>query len=127
MSDRKRDKVSKSSYMRNARKQRMIENQFLQEVEKAQESGERQRQSERRKRRTMWDDDEDWRRVDAALDDANIALFNQFVKDISERSQIVLVTHNKRTMEVSDNLFGVSMEKKGISTLVSVNLNQIAA
>jgi len=65
--------------------------------------------------------------VDAALDDANIALFNQFVKDISERSQIVLVTHNKRTMEVSDNLFGVSMEKKGISTLVSVNLNQIAA
>lgn len=59
MSDRKRDKASKSSYMRNARKQRMIENQFLQEVEKAQESGERQRQSERRKRRTMWDDDED--------------------------------------------------------------------
>lgn len=59
MSDRKRDKVSKSSYMRNVRKQRMIENQFLQEVEKAQESGERQRQSERRKRRTMWDDDED--------------------------------------------------------------------
>lgn len=59
MSDRKRDKVSKSSYMRNACKQRMIENQFLQEVEKAQESGERQRQSERRKRRTMWDDDED--------------------------------------------------------------------
>ena len=59
MSDRKRDKVPQSSYMRNARKQRMIENQFLQEVEKAQESGERQRQSERRKRRTMWDDDED--------------------------------------------------------------------
>ena len=57
--------------------------------------------------------------VDAALDDANIALFNQFVKDISERSQIILVTHNKKTMEVSDNLFGVSMEKKGISTLVS--------
>jgi chromosome segregation protein len=65
--------------------------------------------------------------VDAALDDANIALFNQFVKDISERSQIILVTHNKKTMEVSDNLFGVSMEKKGISTLVSVNLNAIAA
>lgn len=59
MSDRKRDKISKSTYMRNARKQRMIENQFLQEVEKAQESGERQRQSERRKRRTMWDDDDE--------------------------------------------------------------------
>ena len=59
MSDRKRDKISKSTYMREARKQRMIENQFLYEVEKAQESDERQRQSERRKRRTMWDDDED--------------------------------------------------------------------
>ena len=59
MSDRKRDKLAKSCYMRNARKQRMSENQFLQEVEKAQESGERLRQSERRKRRTMWDDDED--------------------------------------------------------------------
>lgn len=59
MSDRKRDKVSKSSYMRKARKQRMIENQFMHEIEKAQEGDERQRQSERRKRRTMWDDDED--------------------------------------------------------------------
>lgn len=49
MSDRKRDKVSKSSYMREARKQRMIENQFLYEVEKAQESDERQKQSERRR------------------------------------------------------------------------------
>lgn len=49
MSDRKRDKISKSTYMREARKQRMIENQFLYEVEKAQESDERQRQSERRR------------------------------------------------------------------------------
>nr|DAJ21847.1 MAG TPA: hypothetical protein [Siphoviridae sp. ctHdl3]DAK65497.1 MAG TPA: hypothetical protein [Caudoviricetes sp.]DAV62019.1 MAG TPA: hypothetical protein [Caudoviricetes sp.] len=49
MSDRKRDKISKSTYMREARKQRMIENQFLYEVEKAQESDERQKQSERRK------------------------------------------------------------------------------
>lgn len=47
MSDRKRDKISKSTYMREARKQRMIENQFLYEVEKAQESDERQKQSER--------------------------------------------------------------------------------
>lgn len=60
--------------------------------------------------------------VDAALDDANIALFNQFLKEISEKSQIVLVTHNKKTMEVASNLYGVSMEKKGISSLVSVTL-----
>lgn len=49
MSDRKRDKISKSTYMREARRQRMIENQFLYEVEKAQESDERQKQSERRR------------------------------------------------------------------------------
>lgn len=60
--------------------------------------------------------------VDAALDDGNIALFNQFLKEISEKSQIVLVTHNKKTMEVASNLYGVSMERKGISTMVSVNL-----
>lgn len=60
--------------------------------------------------------------VDAALDDANIILFNQFLSEISEKSQIVLVTHNKKTMEVATNLYGVSMEKKGISNLVSVNL-----
>lgn len=60
MSDRKRDKTSKSTYMREARKQRMIENQFMQEIEKAQESDERQRQSERRKPRKYdrWSDED---------------------------------------------------------------------
>lgn len=60
MSDRKRDKISKSTYMREARKQRMIENQFMQEIEKAQESDERQRQSECRKPRKYdrWGDED---------------------------------------------------------------------
>lgn len=60
MSDRKRNKISKSAYMREARKQRMIENQFMQEIEKAQESDERQRQSERRKPRKYdrWGDED---------------------------------------------------------------------
>lgn len=60
MSNRKRDKISKSTYMREARKQRMIENQFMQEIEKAQESDERQRQSERRKPRKYdrWGDED---------------------------------------------------------------------
>ncbi len=61
--------------------------------------------------------------VDAALDDANIALFNKLIKDISQKSQIVMVTHNKRTMEVAENLYGITMQNQGISTLVSVNLN----
>jgi chromosome segregation protein len=61
--------------------------------------------------------------VDAALDDANIALFNQLLKDISRNSQIVLITHNKKTMEVAEYLYGVTMEKKGITSLVSVSLH----
>ncbi len=61
--------------------------------------------------------------VDAALDDANINLFNNLIRDISASSQIILVTHNKKTMEIADNLFGITMEKQGISTMVSVNLN----
>ncbi|OGP67528.1 MAG: chromosome segregation protein SMC [Deltaproteobacteria bacterium RBG_16_44_11] len=61
--------------------------------------------------------------VDAALDDANTNLFNNLIKDVSQKSQVVMITHNKTTMEVADTLFGVTMQKKGISSLVSVNLN----
>jgi chromosome segregation protein len=61
--------------------------------------------------------------VDAALDDANISLFNNLVKDVSADSQIIMVTHNKRTMEVAEYLFGITMQKQGISTMVSVALN----
>ena len=61
--------------------------------------------------------------VDAALDDSNIALFNRLVKETVSQSQILLITHNKKTMEIADSLYGVTMQKQGISTLVSVNLN----
>jgi chromosome segregation protein len=61
--------------------------------------------------------------VDAALDDANTNLFNRLIKDVARNSQVVMITHNKSTMEVADTLFGVTMQKQGISTLVSVNLN----
>ncbi len=61
--------------------------------------------------------------VDAALDDSNIALFNRLVKDTAAQSQILMITHNKRTMEIADSLFGVTIQKQGVSTLVSVSLN----
>jgi chromosome segregation protein len=61
--------------------------------------------------------------VDAALDDANTNLFNRLIKDVAQKSQVVMITHNKSTMEVADTLFGVTMQKQGISSLVSVNLN----
>ncbi|MHB8137769.1 MAG: chromosome segregation protein SMC [Smithellaceae bacterium] len=61
--------------------------------------------------------------VDAALDDANTNLFNRLIKGVADKSQVIMITHNKSTMEVADTLFGVTMQKQGISSLVSVNLN----
>jgi chromosome segregation protein len=61
--------------------------------------------------------------ADAPLDDANVSLFRKLVNDISSNSQIIFVTHNKATMEAADNLIGVTMQKNGISTTVSVNMN----
>ncbi len=58
--------------------------------------------------------------VDAPLDEANIDRFNAFVRDISNISQFILITHNKRTMEVVDRLYGVTMEEPGVSKIVSV-------
>ena len=60
--------------------------------------------------------------VDAPLDEANIDRFNELLKEIRRYSQIILVTHNRRSMEIVDRLYGVTMEKEGISKLVSVDL-----
>ncbi len=61
--------------------------------------------------------------VDAALDDSNVELFKKLVREISENSQIIFITHNKRSMEVADNLYGITMEKHGITSSIAVNLN----
>lgn len=58
--------------------------------------------------------------VDAPLDDANIDRFNAFVKEMSMRSQFILITHNKKTMEMADALHGITMEEPGISKTISV-------
>ena len=60
--------------------------------------------------------------VDAPLDDVNIGRFNEVVRALSSTSQVVLVTHNKRTMEIADSLYGVTMEESGISKLVGVQM-----
>jgi len=60
--------------------------------------------------------------VDAPLDDANIGRFNAIVREMSARSQFILITHNKRTMEVAQTLYGITMEEPGVSKTVSVRL-----
>ena len=63
--------------------------------------------------------------VDAPLDDANVYRFNDLVKEMAKRSQIIVVTHNKHTMEVAGKLYGVTMQERGVSTMVSVNIQDL--
>lgn len=60
--------------------------------------------------------------VDAPLDDANVTRFSEMVKDMSEKVQFLFVTHNKVTMEIANQLMGVTMREAGVSRLVSVDL-----
>ncbi len=60
--------------------------------------------------------------IDAPLDDANLASLMEIVKAISKKTQIVLITHNRLTMECSNTMYGITMEDEGISKIVSVRL-----
>lgn len=60
--------------------------------------------------------------IDAPLDDANLASLMDIIKDISRKTQIIFITHNRITMESSDSIYGVTMEDEGISKVVSVRL-----
>ncbi len=62
--------------------------------------------------------------VDAPLDDANIDRFTRILRKFSDNTQFIVVTHNKRTMESANALYGVTMEEEGISKLVTVRFNQ---
>lgn len=62
--------------------------------------------------------------IDAPLDEANVMRFNNLMKVIGEKSQIIMITHNKSSMEFADTLFGITMEQKGLSKVVSVNLDR---
>ena len=62
--------------------------------------------------------------IDAPLDDANIDRFTRLIKQFSENTQFIVVTHNKRTMEAAETLYGVTMQEEGVSKLVSVRFNE---
>jgi chromosome segregation protein len=61
--------------------------------------------------------------VDAPLDDANVGRFNQMVREMSAHSQFIIITHNKRTMESADVLYGVTMQEPGVSKVISVAMS----
>ncbi|MBQ7452791.1 MAG: chromosome segregation protein SMC [Clostridia bacterium] len=61
--------------------------------------------------------------IEAALDDANVERFAKYLKRFSESTQFIVITHRKPTMELADCLYGVTMEEKGVSKMVSVKLS----
>jgi len=63
--------------------------------------------------------------ADAPLDDANIDRFLSIIRKYSKKTQFIIVTHNKRTMESADCLYGVTMQEAGVSKVVSVRLDQV--
>jgi chromosome segregation protein len=63
--------------------------------------------------------------VDAPLDEANVGRYSHLVRELSETSQMILITHNRRTMEGCDRLYGVTMQDAGVSKVVSVKLDEI--
>ncbi len=65
--------------------------------------------------------------VDAPLDEANIGRFTKMVEEMSAQTQFIIVTHNRRTMEMAPVLYGVTMQEPGVSKLVSVRWDEQAA
>jgi chromosome segregation protein len=61
--------------------------------------------------------------IDAPLDDANIGRFVEMLQGMNDHTQFILITHNRKTMEIADRLYGVTMEEPGVSKLISVQLN----
>jgi len=64
--------------------------------------------------------------VDAALDESNTIRFASILQELSEKSQFIIITHNRATMEQADVLYGVTMGEKGISNLLSIHLENVA-
>ncbi len=62
--------------------------------------------------------------VEAALDEANVKRYAKYIKVFSERTQFIVITHRQGTMETVDNLYGVTMQEKGVSTVVKVSLKE---
>lgn len=63
--------------------------------------------------------------IEAALDEANVSRYARYLKKFSEQTQFIVITHRKPTMENADVLFGVTMEEKGVSKIVSVKLSEV--
>ena len=62
--------------------------------------------------------------VEAALDEANVEAFGKYLSNYKDKTQFLIITHKKKTMEFADVLYGITMQESGVSKLVSVKLNE---
>ena len=62
--------------------------------------------------------------MDAPLDDANTSRFCQLVKEMAAQTQFLYISHNRLTMEMAEQLIGVTMQEKGVSRIVAVDIKQ---
>ena len=63
--------------------------------------------------------------VEAALDEVNVDAFGEYIRGLKEKTQFIVITHKKKTMEYADVLYGITMQESGVSKLVSVKLEEI--
>lgn len=63
--------------------------------------------------------------IEAALDDANVERFAQYLRSMSDKTQYILITHRRGTMEEADVLYGVTMQEQGVSRMLTINLNDV--
>jgi chromosome segregation protein len=61
--------------------------------------------------------------VDAALDDANVDRLSAMVREVASEAQMLIVTHNKKTMELASRMYGVTMQEPGVSSIISAALD----
>ena len=64
--------------------------------------------------------------IEAALDDNNVARFAQYMRAMADRTQFIVITHRRGTMEAADVLYGVTMQEQGVSKILTINLNDMA-
>ena len=63
--------------------------------------------------------------IESALDDVNVTRFANYAKQFSDKVQFIIITHRRGTMEAADEMYGVTMQERGVSQLLSVNLSEI--
>ena len=64
--------------------------------------------------------------IEAALDDSNVVRFAHYMRSMADRTQFIVITHRRGTMEEADVLYGVTMQEQGVSKILTINLNDMA-